>query len=195
MANEHSNTPQRDQRFASEQTTQISGDSGEVNTASPDTPTQPGISTDEIPGQNHAAPDPSQNHAASQTVTIYNQSTPPQPGIDEQVTQVTVPPTQAPVIAVRDLRKTYVLGKKTEVQALRGVSLDVYPGEFVAIMGPSGSGKSTFMNLLGCLDRPSQGEYWLDGRLVSRLSSDDLASMRNRLIGFVFQGFNLLGRS
>ncbi|QBD83734.1 ABC transporter ATP-binding protein [Ktedonosporobacter rubrisoli] len=100
-----------------------------------------------------------------------------------------------PVIAVRDLAKTYRLGGKTNVYALRGVSLDVYPGEFVAVMGPSGSGKSTFMNLIGCLDRPTSGEYWLAGKLVSRLSSDELAIMRNRLIGFVFQGFNLLGRS
>src|SRR6266704_2323973 len=100
-----------------------------------------------------------------------------------------------PVIAVRDLTKTYILGGKTHVYALRGVSLDIYPGEFVAIMGPSGSGKSTLMNLLGCLDRPTNGEYWLSGKLVSKLSSDELASIRNRLIGFVFQGFNLLGRA
>ncbi len=101
----------------------------------------------------------------------------------------------APVIAVHNLTKTYVLGKGTRVPALQGVSLEVYPGEFVAIMGPSGSGKSTFMNIIGCLDRPTQGEYWLDGNLVSSLSNDRLASIRNRLIGFVFQGFNLLGRA
>lgn len=101
----------------------------------------------------------------------------------------------APVIAVSELTKTYMLGGKTTVPALRGVSLEVFPGEFVAIMGPSGSGKSTFMNLLGCLDRPTSGKYWLAGNLVSSLSSDRLASMRNQLIGFVFQGFNLLGRA
>jgi putative ABC transport system ATP-binding protein len=100
-----------------------------------------------------------------------------------------------PVIAVRELTKVYILGGKTRVPALQGVSLEVYPGEFVAIMGPSGSGKSTFMNLVGCLDRPTQGEYWLAGNLVSRLSNDKLASVRNRLVGFVFQGFNLLGRA
>ncbi|HEV7235639.1 MAG TPA: ABC transporter ATP-binding protein [Ktedonobacteraceae bacterium] len=98
------------------------------------------------------------------------------------------------VITVRDLKKTYFLGQ-TRVRALRGVSLDVYAGEFLAVMGPSGSGKSTFMNLLGCLDRPTQGEYWLVGRLVSHQSNDELADIRNRLIGFVFQGFNLLNRA
>src|SRR6266516_30561 len=112
--------------------------------------------------------------------------------ITEKHNAVSVP---AAVIAVRDLTKTYILGGKTSVPALRGVTLEVYPGEFVAIMGPSGSGKSTFMNLLGCLDRPTSGEYWLAGNLVSSLSSDRLASIRNQLIGFVFQGFNLLGRA
>jgi putative ABC transport system ATP-binding protein len=102
---------------------------------------------------------------------------------------------RVPVISVRNLTKTYILGKKTRVPALRGISLEVYPGEFVAVMGPSGSGKSTFMNLIGCLDRPTSGEYWLAGKLVSRLSSDELADIRNRLIGFVFQGYNLLGRA
>ena len=97
----------------------------------------------------------------------------------------------APVIAVRNLAKTYMLGQ-TRVRALRGVSLEVRPGEFVAVMGPSGSGKSTFMNMIGCLDHPTQGEYWLAGKLVSHMSNDELADVRNRLIGFVFQGFNLL---
>ncbi|HLZ60858.1 MAG TPA: ABC transporter ATP-binding protein [Ktedonosporobacter sp.] len=100
-----------------------------------------------------------------------------------------------PVIVVRDLKKTYHLGKQTHVYALQGISLEVYPGEFVAVMGPSGSGKSTFMNLIGCLDRPTSGEYWLNGKLVSRLANDELAAIRNRMLGFVFQGFNLLGRA
>jgi putative ABC transport system ATP-binding protein len=99
-----------------------------------------------------------------------------------------------PVIDVRHLAKTYVLGK-TLVPALRDVTLKVYPGEFVVVLGPSGSGKSTFMNVIGCLDRPTSGEYWLMGRLVSKMSSDELANIRNRLIGFVFQGFNLLSRA
>lgn len=104
------------------------------------------------------------------------------------------PPSAGTVIAVRNLKKTYMLGQ-TRVRALRGVSLEVQQGEFVAIMGPSGSGKSTFMNLIGCLDTPTHGEYWLDGRLVSSLSSDELADIRSHLIGFVFQGFNLLTRA
>jgi putative ABC transport system ATP-binding protein len=114
----------------------------------------------------------------------------PGPGEEQQSTSQDLP-----VIAVRDLAKTYILGGKTPVPALQGVSLDVYPGEFVAIMGPSGSGKSTFMNLVGCLDRPTSGDYWLIGNLVSHLSNDRLAGIRGRLIGFVFQGFNLSGRA
>src|SRR5215831_11410807 len=99
-----------------------------------------------------------------------------------------------PLIVVHNLHKTYSLGQ-TSVPALCGVSLEVSPGEFVAIRGASGSGKSTFMNLIGCLDRPTQGKYWLAGRQVSQLSNWELARVRNRLIGFVFQGFNLLPRA
>jgi putative ABC transport system ATP-binding protein len=99
--------------------------------------------------------------------------------------------TASPLIEVVDLEKDYPTGAGI-FQALRGVSLGIAEGEFVAIMGASGSGKSTFMNLLGCLDRPTRGVYRLSGEEVSRLSSDQLAALRNREIGFVFQGFNLL---
>jgi putative ABC transport system ATP-binding protein len=98
------------------------------------------------------------------------------------------------VISVRDLTKTYQVGD-IEVRALRGASLEVKPGEFVCVTGPSGSGKSTFMHIVGCLDRPTSGQYLLDGKDVSRMSKDELAGIRNTKIGFVFQGFNLLSRT
>ncbi len=98
------------------------------------------------------------------------------------------------VIKVRDLTKVYELGE-ISVHALRGVSLDIYPGEMVAIMGPSGSGKSTLMNMIGCLDSPTSGEYYLDGEEVSQLEDDALAAVRNKKIGFVFQKYNLLPRA
>lgn len=99
-----------------------------------------------------------------------------------------------PVIRTSELTKHYVLGAET-IRALRRVDLEIGRGEFVAIMGPSGSGKSTFMNLIGCLDTPTRGQYWLNEQLVSDLSDDQLAHVRNREIGFVFQTFNLLPRA
>ena len=98
------------------------------------------------------------------------------------------------VIRVRELTRSYEMGTE-RILALRGVTLDIARNEYVAIMGPSGSGKSTMMNLLGCLDTPTSGEYWLNGEEVSRLSDDALARVRNREIGFVFQTFNLLPRA
>ena len=104
------------------------------------------------------------------------------------------PETHKAVIDIRDLRKVYKMGD-LEVQALRGVSLKIYEGEFVSIMGPSGSGKSTMLQILGALDQPTSGEYFLDGVDVAKLNDSQLAEIRNRKIGFVFQSFNLLART
>ncbi len=100
----------------------------------------------------------------------------------------------APVVSIRDVTKIYKMGD-VEVAALRGIDLDIFPGEMTAIMGPSGSGKSTLMNIIGCLDVPTDGAYYLDGVDVSRLRDDQLADIRCRKIGFVFQSFNLLART
>lgn len=99
-----------------------------------------------------------------------------------------------PVVRLEHIHKVYHLGE-VDVHALRGISLEVYPGEFVAVMGASGSGKSTLLNIIGCLDRPTRGKYFLDGQDVSELSKDERADIRNRKIGFVFQGYNLLRRT
>jgi putative ABC transport system ATP-binding protein len=107
---------------------------------------------------------------------------------------VSAPP-ESCMISTIDLWKTYDMGSEQQVHALRGVNLQIKRNEYVAIMGPSGSGKSTLMNLIGCLDTPSKGEYWLNSQRVSELDDDELARIRNKEIGFVFQTFNLLARA
>jgi putative ABC transport system ATP-binding protein len=117
-----------------------------------------------------------------------------QQAVEMSARQLVQKPDARPVIRLDQIHKTYTMGD-VEVHALRGVSLTINEGEFVAIMGTSGSGKSTTMNIIGCLDRPTRGTYILDGQDVSELSKDERADIRNRKLGFVFQGFNLLSRT
>lgn len=100
-----------------------------------------------------------------------------------------------PIIRMRDIYKRFYIGQPNELEILHGIDLDVMPGEFLAIVGPSGSGKSTLMNLIGVLDRPTEGHYILDGTVVSRAKDDQLSAIRNKSIGFVFQNFNLIART
>lgn len=116
-------------------------------------------------------------------------------GIETENRGQSTAPREDEVIVVKDLWRTYDMGSEQQVQALRGITLTIRHNEYVAIMGPSGSGKSTLMNLIGCLDTPSRGQYWLNGQLVSDLNDDQLARIRNKEIGFVFQTFNLLARA
>ena len=111
------------------------------------------------------------------------------------IPQAPVAPPKDCIICTEDLWKTYDMGSEQQVHALRGIDVRIQRNEYVAIMGPSGSGKSTLMNLIGCLDTPSKGRYWLNGQLVSELDDDELARIRNKEIGFVFQTFNLLPRA
>ncbi len=118
------------------------------------------------------------------------------PTIEQTVETNAIRTSGAPeaLISMRNIWKTYQMGVE-ELHALRGVSFEVQKGEYLAIIGPSGSGKSTLMNLIGCLDSPSKGQYWINGNLVSAMTDDELASIRNKEIGFVFQTFNLLARA
>src|SRR5437762_8591093 len=119
---------------------------------------------------------------------------PPEPSVVTAQPQPAQPHSANSLISMREIWKTYQMGSE-QVHALHGVSFDIPKGEYIAIIGPSGSGKSTLMNLIGCLDTPSSGEYWLNGKNVSEMDDDELARIRNQEVGFVFQTFNLLARA
>src|SRR5918992_2466672 len=126
--------------------------------------------------------------------TLTENSSKVQPGALEHGDLLAHDAVPASLISMRDIWRTYQMGTE-ELHALHGVSFDVQRGEYLAIIGPSGSGKSTLMNLIGCLDTPSKGRYWINGKLVSDMDDDELARIRNKEIGFVFQTFNLLSRA
>jgi len=143
----------------------------------------------------HGSPDPSEAPTLVHTSEAPTLVGPPPDDIGPTPDQRRLPDREGtPVIEVADLRKTYHMGE-TVVSALRGIALKVWTGEMVMVMGPSGSGKSTFMNVVGCLDRPTSGSYKLDGVEVSSMPTNQLADLRNLKIGFIFQGFNLLQRT
>ena len=173
--------------------TLINDDSGSSKAGGQASSSQTGSSNTESDGFNQQPTETDQTVDNQSSSSMQDMATIPQKSVSRpEDADTTI--TSTPIVDIRNLTKTYIIGR-THIPALQGISLRVNQGEFVAVMGPSGSGKSTFIDLVGCLDRPTKGEYRLAGKLVSSLSNDELANIRNRQIGFVFQGFNLLTRS